>query len=181
MRRRLMTSGPRAVLLPLLFASTLTAVGQSSPSPLFHTGTRIVLTDVTVLDGAGQPVRGLKQSDFTILDDGNRQKIKSFEAHADRAQPILADAPQKPGTPIVTQGTGMQCSPSLISSGCSYAAARRLRLGHRIGITSPALLLTLPSPHYCGNLARRRNQLSPNRKGLIRVGRCVAEQATFSL
>jgi VWFA-related protein len=92
-----MTSGPRAVLLPLLFASTLTAVGQSSPSPLFHTGTRIVLTDVTVLDGAGQPVRGLKQSDFTILDDGNRQKIKSFEAHADRAQPILADAPQKPG------------------------------------------------------------------------------------
>jgi hypothetical protein len=54
-------------------------------------------------------------------------------------------------------------------------------LGHRIGITSPALLLTLPSPHYCGNLARRRNQLSPNRKGLIRVGRCVAEQATFSL
>jgi VWFA-related protein len=79
----------------LFFA--LTAAAQSSPSPLFHTGTRIVLTDVTVLDGAGQPVRGLKQSDFTILDDGNRQKIKSFEAHADRAQPILADAPQTPG------------------------------------------------------------------------------------
>jgi VWFA-related protein len=92
-----MTVGPRAVLLPLLFASALTAVGQNANPTVFHTGTRIVLTDVTVLDAAGNPVRGLKQSDFTISDDGKRQKIKSFEAHADRARPILAESVKKAG------------------------------------------------------------------------------------
>jgi VWFA-related protein len=92
-----MVRGSGAFLLPLLCSCALTAAGQSSQPTVFHTGTRIVLTDVTVLDAKGQPVRGLKQSDFTISDEGKRQKIKSFEAHADRAQPILADAPQKRG------------------------------------------------------------------------------------
>ncbi len=92
-----MTWGPRGVVLPVLFASTLSAVAQSSQPYTLHTGTRIVLTDVTVLDAKGEPVHGLKQSDFQVADDGRRQKIKSFEAHEDRALPILAEAGLKAG------------------------------------------------------------------------------------
>lgn len=88
--RRFVATGPRILWLPLLFA--LNVAAQSSPPYTLHTGTRIVLTDVTVLDAKGEPVHGLKQSDFQVADDGRRQKIKSFEAHEDRAQPILADA-----------------------------------------------------------------------------------------
>jgi VWFA-related protein len=62
-----------------------------------HTGTQVVLTDVTVLDNKGNPVRGLKPSDFEIFDDGNRQKLRSFEAHDDHSVPILNEASQKPG------------------------------------------------------------------------------------
>lgn len=92
-----MTWGPRGVVLSVLFASTLSAVAQSSQPYTLHTGTRIVLTDVTVLDAKGEPVHGLKQSDFQVADDGRRQKIKSFEAHEDRAQPILVEAGLKAG------------------------------------------------------------------------------------
>jgi VWFA-related protein len=42
---------------------------------------RIVLMDVTVTDSSGNPVRGLPQSDFRVLDDGHPQQIVSFKEH----------------------------------------------------------------------------------------------------
>ncbi len=38
-----------------------------------------VTVDVVVLDGKGQPVKGLTRSDFTILDEGQAQSIASFD------------------------------------------------------------------------------------------------------
>jgi len=47
---------------------------------VIHETTHRVLVDVVVRDGHGDPVRGLKQSDFTIKEDGTAQQILSFDA-----------------------------------------------------------------------------------------------------
>ena len=52
------------------------------PTYSFHTDTHVVLTDVTVTDANGNPVHGLPQSLFRILDNKQPQVIASFEEHA---------------------------------------------------------------------------------------------------
>lgn len=76
----------RLVLSSLLAASPLFAQSSagsppSQPAYTFHAGTRVVLTDVMVTDKHGNPVPGLKQSDFAIYDDNKPQAIASFEEH----------------------------------------------------------------------------------------------------
>jgi VWFA-related protein len=51
---------------------------------------RITL-DVEVTDFAGKPVRGLKQSDFTVLDNGGQQAISSFREFDIEKAPPLAE------------------------------------------------------------------------------------------
>ncbi|MEA2543943.1 MAG: hypothetical protein QOH35_5309, partial [Acidobacteriaceae bacterium] len=46
---------------------------------LFHTDTRVVLTDVTVTNANGDPVHGLRQSAFHIFDNKEPQVLASFE------------------------------------------------------------------------------------------------------
>ena len=43
---------------------------QQPPPPTFRTGVTLVPVDVRVLDREGKPVTDLKQSDFTVLEDG---------------------------------------------------------------------------------------------------------------
>jgi VWFA-related protein len=54
-------------------------------------GTQLVVVDVVVTDKGQNPIRNLKASDFTLLDGGHPQQIKSFEEHA--------AATAKPGLP----------------------------------------------------------------------------------
>jgi VWFA-related protein len=54
----------------------------SQPQPgamTLHVRSRLTLVDVTVTDSKGHVVHGLKQSDFTILEDGKPQSIRSFQ------------------------------------------------------------------------------------------------------
>jgi len=39
---------------------------------------RLTVVDVTATDSKGQPVHGLKRSDFTIKEDGKEQPVSSF-------------------------------------------------------------------------------------------------------
>ena len=48
--------------------------------PVFRGGTEITALDITVLDNNRHPVRGLTQSDFTIIEDGQPQRIVAFDA-----------------------------------------------------------------------------------------------------
>jgi VWFA-related protein len=59
----------------------------------FHANTRVVLTDVTVTDANGNPVHGLPQAAFRILDNKQPQVVASFEEHTD-----LPAAPMQPAS-----------------------------------------------------------------------------------
>jgi VWFA-related protein len=75
--------------------STNTPPGSSpsSQAPAFtiRAESRVVLTDVTVTDHHGNPVRGLPASAFHIFDNNEPQKIDSFEQHSEAsAAPALS-------------------------------------------------------------------------------------------
>ena len=53
---------------------------QLPPTPQFKTSVDVIHLDVSVLDEHRRPVRGLKPSDFTILEDGTPREIAVFEA-----------------------------------------------------------------------------------------------------
>jgi VWFA-related protein len=53
----------------------------STSNPVFRTTTRLVQVDVVVTDKQGRPIPGLKQSDFTVLQDGKPQQVRAFEPH----------------------------------------------------------------------------------------------------
>ncbi len=57
----------------------------SQPGYTIQTGTRVVLTDVTVTDETGNPVRGLPVAAFHVFDNKKQQRISSFEEHAGRS------------------------------------------------------------------------------------------------
>jgi VWFA-related protein len=57
------------------------------PSITFRTNTRLVSVDVVVTDKKGQPVTGLKAEDFTVEENGKKQKI-SFAVAPGTGRPV---------------------------------------------------------------------------------------------
>ena len=58
----------------------------------FKVSSELVLVSVTVHDKRGALVRGLKQSDFTVLEDGKTQRLQSFDI--EDVENYLQSAPQ---------------------------------------------------------------------------------------
>ncbi|HUE51037.1 MAG TPA: VWA domain-containing protein [Terriglobales bacterium] len=57
-----------------------TMASQETPSTYtFKSETELVLVNVTVRDKSGNPVRDLKQEDFTVLEDNKPQQVSSFD------------------------------------------------------------------------------------------------------
>src|ERR1700722_19585719 len=54
---------------------------RDEPVPTLRTTARLVVVDVVVTDGKGRAVKGLKQSDFTLTEDGAPQTLASFQEH----------------------------------------------------------------------------------------------------
>ncbi|MDB5323556.1 MAG: hypothetical protein JWN40_5187 [Phycisphaerales bacterium] len=83
--------------------AVLTAAGQQQPSApatsanitTFRSESSLVVVDVTVKDKTGKAVEDLKQSDFTLLEDGKQQKISVFEFQRLTMDPA---PPEKPPT-----------------------------------------------------------------------------------
>ncbi|HUA16458.1 MAG TPA: VWA domain-containing protein [Verrucomicrobiae bacterium] len=79
---------PRGALLALLPLCAFTVDSQQAPSDsakaqaTFRANVRVVLVDVVVTKGMGEPVIGLPKEDFQAFEDGQPQTIASFEEHA---------------------------------------------------------------------------------------------------
>jgi VWFA-related protein len=77
---------------------------QDSAQPQYTIQARVPLTivDVVVTDAKGKPVHGLKQSDFTVLEDGHEMKPASFDEHrtdeATSATPTQVEQKLPPNT-----------------------------------------------------------------------------------
>jgi VWFA-related protein len=83
---------------PLLaWGQTASSAGSSNQAPYtLQVNSRVVLTDVTVTDKQGNPITGLTENDFRLLDNGKPQKLASFEEHRQQA-PRLTEASATPG------------------------------------------------------------------------------------
>lgn len=81
---------PRLLLLSVLLLFLLTfpfssGAQQTQQSPadddeVVRISTDLVILNITVVDGAGKYVHGLRSSDFKLFEDGQEQKIASFSA-----------------------------------------------------------------------------------------------------
>ncbi|HWY22919.1 MAG TPA: VWA domain-containing protein [Candidatus Acidoferrum sp.] len=65
------------------------------PSITFRTKTRLVLVDVIVTDKKGQPVTALKAEDFTVEENGKKQKVSILVPPG--TAPSVAPTPAPPG------------------------------------------------------------------------------------
>jgi VWFA-related protein len=78
------------LLLSFFVVASTTLCFSQTPNPnstveTLHTGVRLVVVDVVVTDKDKKAVRGLSVGDFSILDDGKAQTIRSFEEHVSAA------------------------------------------------------------------------------------------------
>ena len=105
----------RIPAIVLLLALTAAAQPQTEQSARFTANSNLVIVDVTVRDKSGQPIEGLKASDFTVLEDGKPQKISVFEFQKLSNEPepppklALADQlklPEAPKTTITAEKPG---------------------------------------------------------------------------
>ena len=82
--------------IKLLFFGLAAAAQQ--PSVKFTANSNLVVLDVTIRDKSGNLVEGLKQGDFTIIEDGKPQAIQVFEFQKLKSEqlPVLAAPPPPP-------------------------------------------------------------------------------------
>jgi VWFA-related protein len=94
---------PRAVLQSAVVALAVLAtpgLPRAQETPSFPATTEVVTVDVVVTDRSGAPVRGLRQEDFAVSEDGTRQEISAFEA-VDRPPAASAAAATGPAATVV--------------------------------------------------------------------------------
>ena len=61
-------------------ALVLVMLAQAASQPAFKSGVNLVEVDVVVTDKAGQPVRGLREEDFEVTEDGKAVSVETFTA-----------------------------------------------------------------------------------------------------
>ncbi|MGB9205936.1 MAG: VWA domain-containing protein [Terriglobales bacterium] len=80
-------SSSKTRIIPMLLLAVIIAVpaivrtqesNSAVPSFTIRANTRLVMVDVVVRDKKGQPVTGLKAEDFTVEENGKKQKISVF-------------------------------------------------------------------------------------------------------
>jgi VWFA-related protein len=60
-------------------APSVSKASSPQPAPTITSSSRLVLVDVVVSNGNGDPVHDLKEQDFTVLEDGKPQTIVGFD------------------------------------------------------------------------------------------------------
>ncbi len=100
-------------LIAATLCAPVTAAGQSpttKPATTLRANVNLVVVDVVVTDARKRPVHNLTTGDFTLLEDGQAQTIKTFEENA------AAKATTRPALPKLAPGTFTNYSPTPIDS-----------------------------------------------------------------
>lgn len=91
----------RPALLLLAMSSMQAQAPQSqtanSQVPTIRTEANVVLVDVVVTQGKGEPVVGLHKEDFQVREDGRQQSISFFEEHTGGTVSPVTLPPMPPG------------------------------------------------------------------------------------
>ena len=74
-------------VLTAILSSQATPKADTRQPTTFESNVRVVLLDVVVTDGDGNPIGDLKESDFRVLEDKKAQNIASFKEH--RGAPVI--------------------------------------------------------------------------------------------
>jgi VWFA-related protein len=86
--------GVVAVLAALSWMVPGAMAQQDSTGPVtLQVYSRLAVVDVTATDSQGRPVQGMKQSDFTLYEDGEPQPIHTFEEVIEAGVPPLPQLP----------------------------------------------------------------------------------------
>lgn len=96
-------------LVTALLCAPALAIGQSAPvepSVSIRSDVNLVVLDVVVTDARKKPVHNLKKGDFTVLEDGHSQTIKTLEEHS------AAEGAKLPALPKLKPGTFTNYSPT---------------------------------------------------------------------
>src|SRR5262249_36775798 len=88
-RRALFRLLPHSLFLCILFANAKPCSAQEQQAPTIRVEVSRVSVGVIATDRNGNFVKGLKQNDFHIFDDGVEQPIAGFLANDDPAQVVL--------------------------------------------------------------------------------------------
>ena len=85
----------RLCLIPALFllSSAPFLLSVQAQEPVFQSNANLVIIDVNVRDKAGKVIPDLKQSDFTLLEDGKPQTISVFEFQKLEGDALLPAVP----------------------------------------------------------------------------------------
>ncbi len=62
-----------------IFCLAQEEAGTGPSISVLQTGTRLVIEDVLVVDGKGEPVHGLPKTAFHVFNEGRAQNIRNFE------------------------------------------------------------------------------------------------------
>ena len=85
-----------AAAAPAPLARSTTAESPGGVMTTIKAGTQAVLVDVVVTDGKGHPIKGLRQQDFEVAEDGKLQEVRYF------SEVTTSSAPGTPHPAIVT-------------------------------------------------------------------------------
>ncbi len=95
-RARAVASPPSAASSSAASPPSAVAEDQGSPLTTFRVNLQAVAVDVVVTDAKGRPVKGLKQEDFQLSEDGGGQKIRSFHEYSQELPKDAAPPKQAP-------------------------------------------------------------------------------------
>jgi VWFA-related protein len=83
-------------LLVISFSASQTISTPETAKPTFKANAQLVVVDVAVADRNGQPVAGLRQENFEVFENGERQTVASFEEHRGGPAAVVAKTPPLP-------------------------------------------------------------------------------------
>jgi VWFA-related protein len=135
----------------LCFALAFPAFAQQNATPPQHSASRSVVLDVVVTDKSGNPVSGLQQEDFSVLDDKTAARITAFQATGEAAS--AADSPRQ----VIFVIDAVNSSPENVSLEQQELRKILLQDGGRLPVPTSLVLLTgtegqtQPQPTLDGN------------------------------